>query len=208
MDQTKKRKRNTKDNLNVKVSSLRRRGISIGAVLRWLSGSIVFHIDVLRASLKKRAGNSSQVKLNGAKVHFREIFHSIHSKILKACCIIGIQKISVLLRRLEFRWSLDINYSKSMFYCSTFCLFFFFFGFSLQWLTIQLWTVHMCTVTDPQIPLFSNFFIKNGSHGIIHTFKNYFVTVFSISVKINPIQTDPMYTKMNDIFYVNYLINL
>ena len=33
---------------------------------------------------------------------------------------------------------------------------------------------------DPQTLLFSNFFIKNGSHGIIHTFKNYFVTVFSV----------------------------
>ena len=31
---------------------------------------------------------------------------------------------------------------------------------------------------DPQISLFSNFFIKNWSHGTIHTFKNYFVTVF------------------------------
>ena len=32
--------------------------------------------------------------------------------------------------------------------------------------------------TDPQISLFINFFIKNGSHDIIHTFKNYFATVF------------------------------
>ena len=32
--------------------------------------------------------------------------------------------------------------------------------------------------TDLQILLFSNFFIKNRSHGIIYTFKNYFVTVF------------------------------
>ena len=37
--------------------------------------------------------------------------------------------------------------------------------------------------TDPQISFFSNFFIKNGSHGTIHTFKNYFATVFSVSVK-------------------------
>ena len=41
--------------------------------------------------------------------------------------------------------------------------------------------------TDPQISLFSNFFIKNGSHDTIHTFKNYFITVFSISVKISSI---------------------
>ena len=31
---------------------------------------------------------------------------------------------------------------------------------------------------DPQTSLFSNFFIKNRSHGTIHTFKNYFATVF------------------------------
>ena len=35
---------------------------------------------------------------------------------------------------------------------------------------------------NPQIPLFSNFFIKNGSHGIIYIFKNYFATMFSVSV--------------------------
>ena len=33
---------------------------------------------------------------------------------------------------------------------------------------------------DPQTSLFSNFFIKNGSHSTIYTFKNYFVTVFSV----------------------------
>ena len=40
-----------------------------------------------------------------------------------------------------------------------------------------------CTRTlfiDPQTSLFSNFFIKNGSHGTIHTFKNYFDTVFLV----------------------------
>ena len=43
---------------------------------------------------------------------------------------------------------------------------------------------------DPQILLFNNFFIKNRSHGIIYTFKNYFTTMFSVSVKISSIQTD------------------
>ena len=33
--------------------------------------------------------------------------------------------------------------------------------------------------TDPQISFFINFFIKNGSHDIIYTFKNYFATVIS-----------------------------
>ena len=32
--------------------------------------------------------------------------------------------------------------------------------------------------------------IKNRFHNIIHTFKNYFVTVFSVFSKINYIQTD------------------
>ena len=76
-------------------------------------------------------------------------------------------------------------------------LFFFFFFFHSRVLvkrgycscTIQ-WTVtanvDFSTVNsdyvlfiDPQIPLFSNFFIKNGSHGTIYTFKNYFATVIS-----------------------------
>ena len=33
--------------------------------------------------------------------------------------------------------------------------------------------------TDPQILFFINFFIKNGSHDTIYTFKNYFATVIS-----------------------------
>ena len=45
--------------------------------------------------------------------------------------------------------------------------------------------------TVPQITLFSNFFIKNGSHNTIYTFKNYFATVFSVSAKISSIQTHP-----------------
>ena len=45
--------------------------------------------------------------------------------------------------------------------------------------------------TNPQITLFSNFFIKNGSHSTIYTFKNYFATVFSVLVKISSIQTYP-----------------
>ena len=45
---------------------------------------------------------------------------------------------------------------------------------------------------DTQIILFTNFFIKNKSHDTIHTFKNYFTTVFSVTVfnfnknKFNP----------------------
>ena len=48
--------------------------------------------------------------------------------------------------------------------------------------------------TDPQISLFNNFFIKNGSHDTIHTLKNYITIVFSIFNfnKINSIQTYPI----------------
>ena len=48
-------------------------------------------------------------------------------------------------------------------------------------------------IRDPQTSLFSNIFIKNGSHDTIYTFKNYFATVFLIFSfnKISSIQTDP-----------------
>ena len=54
---------------------------------------------------------------------------------------------------------------------------------------------HRVLFTDPQISLFSNFFIKNRSHGTIYTFKYYFATVFfsfqfQFSV-FSCIQTDP-----------------
>ena len=42
---------------------------------------------------------------------------------------------------------------------------------------------------------FTKIFIKNGSYGTIHTFKNYFSTVFSVFNKISDIQTDPTYHK-------------
>ena len=42
-----------------------------------------------------------------------------------------------------------------------------------------------------QTSFFTKTFIKNGSHGIIHTFENYFATVFSIFSKISGIQTHP-----------------
>ena len=44
---------------------------------------------------------------------------------------------------------------------------------------------------DPP-PLYSEKNIKNGSHGIIHQFKNYFVTMFSVFSKISYIEMDSM----------------
>ena len=77
----------------------------------------------------------------------------------------------------------------------TFSLLFFLFSFLIQphymtKSTVNSTRMHRSWV--PQISLFNHFFIKNGSHNTIHTFKNYFATVFSVSVKISSIQTDPI----------------
>ena len=40
---------------------------------------------------------------------------------------------------------------------------------------------------DTQIYFFNKIFIKNGSHNIIYTFKNYFATLFSVFSKISSI---------------------
>ena len=74
-------------------------------------------------------------------------------------------------------------------------------GEKIEKLHLEMSLVH-CS-WDSQISLFSNFFIKNGFHDTIHTFKNYFATVFSIfnfqfSAKISSIQTEP---KSLDLFW-------
>ena len=58
-------------------------------------------------------------------------------------------------------------------------LFFFFFSRKV-WLFNQFSATcgSRALFTDPKISLFNNFFIKNGSHGTIYTFKNYFAIVF------------------------------
>ena len=62
---------------------------------------------------------------------------------------------------------------------------------------IQIWLFNHFSATQVgpvyclrnlQTLLFSNFFIKNGSHNTIYTFKNYFTIVFSV---FNCIQIDP-----------------
>ena len=91
---------------------------------------------------------------------------------------------------------LDWAFATSAFVIFMFRSFFFFFSmqFGVTWLLFihcslksnrQCWLFHseqcICALfMDPQIPLFSNFFIINGSHDTIHTFKNYFATVFSV----------------------------
>ena len=67
--------------------------------------------------------------------------------------------------------------------CCNVCFSFFFsffFAFSCKgWLFNREQFIRVL-FTDPQILLFNNFFIKNGSHDTIHTFKNYFIIVFSV----------------------------
>ena len=62
-----------------------------------------------------------------------------------------------------------------------FLFFSFFYAFLANFFTIQsLLRLLFTAIFDflPTITLFSNFFIKNGSYSTIHTFKNYFATVF------------------------------
>ena len=84
-----------------------------------------------------------------------------------------------------------------------FLLFFFFFFFAFTCLGETKFTIHETNVTVPvlfchcsctvyhcssTIHILKN--IKNESHSTINIFKNYFATVFSVSVTISSIQTD------------------
>ena len=63
-----------------------------------------------------------------------------------------------------------------------FVLFFFFFFLAALFDQVNRKQCIYALFTNLQISLFSNFFIKNKSLDAIHTFKNYFVTVFSVSI--------------------------
>ena len=91
--------------------------------------------------------------------------------------------------------SVWIGLNLTFVFCLAFSLLFFLFSFLIQPHYMTKSTVNSARMHRswvPQISLFSHFFIKNGSHSIIHTFKNYFAIVFSVSVKISLIQTDPI----------------
>ena len=96
----------------------------------------------------------------------------------------------VCLWEVQMKWSVRVG---SMFCASHIHVLHFFF---LQDVIVDFSLVNSARSRDPQILLFSNFFIKNESHGTNYTFKNYFVTVFSV---FNCIQTDPKYA-----FLVNH----
>ena len=83
------------------------------------------------------------------------------------------------------------NLSRPRFAFCFFCVSPFFFLARICWLFHGKQCIFIL-FTDSQILIFNNFFIKNGSHDTIHTFKNYFVTVFSVSVTISLIQMNPL----------------
>ena len=71
------------------------------------------------------------------------------------------------------------------------CNFFFFFWKKHVSMTLCHTSGSHALFTGSTTSFFSNFFIKIGSHGIMHTFKNYFTTILSVFNKISGIQTDP-----------------
>ena len=84
----KKRERETK---TLKFDILIKGVISnVWVVLGRLIGGIIFNVNILRAHLEERACSSTKVELNGAKVNFREVFHSVHAKIFKASCVVSV----------------------------------------------------------------------------------------------------------------------
>ena len=76
---------------------------------------------------------------------------------------------------------------------SVLCLFLFLFFFFIEKCILVLSNGSTALFTKPTNLFFTKNFIKDGSHCTIHTFKNYFATVFSIFSKISSIQTDSKY---------------
>ena len=77
---------------------------SVRVVLDRLSGGIIFNIHILRTRLEERAC-SAPVELDGAKVNFREVFYSVHTKVFKASRVVGAQQISELFRGSELHYN-------------------------------------------------------------------------------------------------------
>ena len=101
---------------------------------------------------------------------------------------------------LEAVW-IPLNPASAFYKFHVFVFFFLFFSAFVDfgWQNLLLWTVYaLFTHCAYTVHVLKN--IKNGSHGTIYTFKNYFTTVFfvfsfqfSISATISSIQTDPKY---------------
>ena len=100
--------------------------------------------------------NRGQTKWDGGSIYFSATINAIEIRLK----LLGLRVRNALPKRM-------------------FCVFsVFFFFFEPKYLTFSVNSAWCAMFTDPQISLFSNFFIKNGSYGTIHTFKNYFTTLF------------------------------
>ena len=88
-------------------------------------------------------------------------------------CMLTNQHYCQVLRLLELRQRLDCAFARLAFVFPSFFL-----AVIFDFSTTPVGPVYC--LWAPQTLLFSNFFIKNESHGTIYTFKNYFATVFSI----------------------------
>ena len=98
--------------------------------------------------------------------------------------------------KLRLRQCLDSTYSTFAFSHFTFPSFFFFIFFSPCMRFSFRGQCHCsCTVHGTHNHFIQKKNIKNGSHGNIYTFKNYFTTIFLVFSKISCIQTDPKYKK-------------
>ena len=105
-----------------------------------------------------------------------------------------VQQRYIIIRIEIYSMGLDSNYKQLRLRFLTLLFFFFFSFFFLAALFDQANCKQYIYVlfTDLPILFFSHFFIKNKSYGTIHTFKNYFATVFSVLIfsfsknKLNP----------------------
>ena len=112
------------------------------------------------------------------------------------CSVVTVPPFNAWLSSTWLSASLDSTYCVCVYWSCVFILFIFFFFFhafleecgycsmNSAWTVAAnvdffQWTVHPCTVHGPTNFIFYQFFIKNGSHNTIYTFKNYFAIVIS-----------------------------
>ena len=105
-------------------------------------------------------------------------------------CNNGFDKIYIKQKDIKCVFELAFTALRFSFYVFSFFFFFFITCFPPHkrllymnsshniWPVLREQCIH-ALFTEPQISFFINFFIKNGSHGTIYTFKNYFATVIS-----------------------------
>ena len=91
---------------------------------------------------------------------------------------IALGNVQNALPKLTLRWGLDPRCVLAFSYLR-FC--FFFQAVTFDYSLVNNVPVHYSQV--PQTSLFSHFFIKNGFHDTIRTFKNYFAIVFLVFSK-------------------------